>query len=99
MLYTLRDNMHNRNTALLLIDIQKGFDEQLWGERNNGRAEENIVRLLTVWREKKQPVLHVKHNSLLPDSPLHPSNPGNEIKDNLKPLGKEPVFVKTTNSA
>ena len=49
--------------ALILIDIQQGFEEPYWGERNNPDFEENISTLLAYWREKNEPVIHVKHNS------------------------------------
>lgn len=89
----------NQNTALLIIDVQKGFDGPVWGERNNPQAEDNIVRLLEMWRKHERPVFHVQHMSLSPTSPLHPSHPGNAIKDVLQPRAGEPLLQKTVNSA
>src|SRR5690349_10539119 len=86
-------------SALLLIDVQKGFDEPYWGERNNPDAEKNIDRLLTAWRAAGRPVFHVKHNSRSPHSPLHPSNPGNAFKNFAAPHADEPSFGKDVNSA
>lgn len=74
------------NTALIIIDVQKGFAEPVWGERNNPQAEDNISKLLEAWREHGRPVFHVQHMSLSPSSPLHPAHPGNAIKDALLPL-------------
>ncbi len=85
-------------TALLLIDVQQGLDEPYWGERNNPQAEANITRLLKHWRERGDPVIHVKHNSTEPNSPLRPGLPGNAIKAEALPLASEPVFEKTVNS-
>ena len=49
--------------ALILVDIQKGFDNiEYWGgQRNNPDAEENASELLQVWRENKLPVFHIQH--------------------------------------
>lgn len=85
--------------ALLLIDVQHGFDEPYWGTRNNPDAEENIARLLTAWRAANHHVFHIKHNSRSPRSPLHPSNPGNAFKDFAAPRPGEPSFGKDVNSA
>ena len=87
-----------KNKALLIIDVQKGFDEPLWGRRNNPDTEKNIALLLSAWRECKQPVIHVRHNSVESESPLRPELPGNDFKDEVKPLPGEKQFGKTVNS-
>ncbi|MBQ0732701.1 cysteine hydrolase family protein [Aquimarina celericrescens] len=87
--------------ALLLIDIQKGFEDlQYWGgERNNTDAEKNIERLLKFWRKNNLPVFHIKHCSSNPASPLAKGNPGNDFMDFNTPLVDEPVIEKDVNSA
>ncbi len=87
--------------ALILIDIQKGFDDiEYWGgHRNNPKAEDNAFRLLEFWRKNSWPVFHVKHCSSNPDSPLVEGKPGNEIKDMMIPKSGEPVISKNVNSA
>ncbi|MBT3315055.1 MAG: cysteine hydrolase [Anaerolineae bacterium] len=87
------------NTALLIIDVQQGFDNPVWGQRNNSNAEENIARLISTWRKKNRPVIHVQHCSVEPNSPLHPDSPGVEFKPEAIPIGVEPIFQKTVNSA
>ena len=93
--------MNEKNTALLLIDIQKGLDQ--WdfygGNRNNPKVEENARTILEYFRKMELPIFHVRHSSTNPASPLHASKPGFEIKDDLKPLPDEPVFTKNVNSA
>lgn len=88
-----------QNTALIIVDMQKGFDEPKWGVRNNQFAEKNIAKLLKVWRQTKRPIFHIKNDSTEPNSPLRPNMPGNEIKDIVKPLKNEPIIVKNVNSA
>ncbi len=87
--------------ALILIDIQKGFDNiEYWGgQRNNPDAEENAAELLSIWRENNLPVFHIKHCSSNPASLLNETNAGNEFKDMVKPLANEPVIKKNVNSA
>ena len=87
--------------ALILIDIQKGFDNiEYWGgQRNNPDAEENASELLRLWRKHHLPIFHVKHCSSNPDSLLHVTNAGNDFKDLVKPMSNEPIIKKNVNSA
>jgi nicotinamidase-related amidase len=88
-----------KNAAFIIIDVQKGFDDPKWGRRNNPKAEENIAKLLKTWRGTKRPIIHVRHMSRLPDSPLRPNQPGNEIKDSVRPLSGETILEKSVNSS
>ena len=88
-----------RETALLLIDVQKGLDDPSLGKRNNPDAESNIALLLSKWRDHALPIVHVRHCSVKPDSPLRPELPGNAFKAEAEPLPGEIEFTKTTHSA
>lgn len=85
--------------ALLLIDVQQGFDDPRWGARNNPDAEKRITELLAVWRATGRPVIHAQHLSLEPQSPLREDAPGHVFKPGALPLAGEPVFRKHVNSA
>ncbi len=87
--------------ALVLIDIQKGFDDiAYWGgQRNNPDAESKAKELLEIWREKNFPIFHVQHCSTNPKSVLHELNEGNEFKDIVKPIDGETIIKKNVNSA
>lgn len=84
--------------ALLVVDVQKGFDDAgYWGPRNNPEAEENIGRLLEHWRASNGPVVFVRHDSTEEQSPLRPGQDGNDFKDVI--TGEPDVLVtKHTNS-
>jgi nicotinamidase-related amidase len=87
------------NAALILIDVQQGFDDPRWGPRNNPDAERHMAGLLTQWRRSGRPVVHVQHLSREPDSPLRPDRDGSAFKPETAPRGHEPVFRKHVNSA
>jgi nicotinamidase-related amidase len=89
----------DQKTALIIIDVQKGFDDASWGRRNNPGMETAIARLLGAWREAKRPIFHVQHLSRNPASPLSPGQRGVELKDEVKPLPGEAVITKQVNSA
>ncbi len=89
----------SQNTALLLIDVQQGFDDPCWGARNNPDAERHIAELLDGWRSSGRPVMHVQHMSREPGSPLRPGQAGNAFKPEATPAPGEPVFQKQVNSA
>lgn len=88
-----------QNAALVLIDIQKGFDSPVWGRRNNPDAETNVAALLHAWRKTGRPLFHIQHLSQDPRSPLRAGSPGCEIKDIVRPHNGEPVIQKRVNSA
>jgi len=84
--------------ALLVIDVQKGFDDPSWGRRNNPVLEARIAELLAAWRGANRPVLHARHMSTLPASPLRPFQRGNEFKPDAAPQTGERVIEKRVNS-
>lgn len=84
--------------ALILIDIQAGFDHPAWGARNNPDAEAHAAVLLDHWRRTRRPIFHIQHVSTEPGSPLGPG-PGSSFKPEVAPLAGEPIFVKSVNSA
>jgi nicotinamidase-related amidase len=85
--------------GLLVIDVQRGFDDPYWGTRNNRDAEARIAELLTAWRQAGAVIVHVQHMSTTTVSPLRPGQPGNDFKPEAMPLPDEPVVQKTVNSA
>jgi nicotinamidase-related amidase len=88
----------NDEWALLVVDVQRGFDdESYWGPRNNPDCEANIGRLIDHWRERKRPVVFVRHDSTEEQSPLRPGQDGNEFKAVV--TGEPDLLVtKHTNS-
>ncbi|AWT44714.1 MULTISPECIES: cysteine hydrolase family protein [Streptomyces] len=93
------------NAALVVVDVQKGFEEAgFWGQRNNPGADDNIAALIDVWQATGRPVVFVRHDSVKAGSPLRTGYVGNELKDYVeqrrgKGGGPELFLTKTVNSA
>lgn len=85
--------------ALVVVDVQKGFDDvSYWGERNNPDCERNVARLIAAWRTLEWPIVFVRHDSVVSDSPLRLDSPGNEFKDVI--VGEPDLLVtKSVHSA
>lgn len=84
--------------ALIVIDVQNGFEDPFFGKRNNPDCEDNVRTLLQHWRATGQPVVLVRHDSKYPGSPLEPGQPGNDFKPGID--GPHDLLVtKDTNSA
>ncbi len=88
-----------KNIALVIIDVQKAIDHPSWGKRNNPGAEKNIERLLAKFRSCKMQIVHVKHESVNPDSTYRPGKIGCDFKKEALPLAGEKIFVKHVHSA
>lgn len=90
---------HNlAKTALIVVDVQAGFADPVWGKRNNPAFEENLTELIAAWRDTERPVVFVRHDSIKPESPLRPGQPGNVLQDQVS--GEPDLLVtKTVNSA
>ncbi|MFG2988733.1 cysteine hydrolase family protein [Streptomyces sp. NPDC048257] len=89
------------DSALLVIDVQKGFDEEsFWGPRNNPAAEDNIAALMDDWQTAGRPVVLVRHASVQPGSVLAADQPGHAFKDLVEERRRGSlVITKTVNSA
>ncbi|MFI1927343.1 MULTISPECIES: cysteine hydrolase family protein [unclassified Streptomyces] len=93
------------NAALVVVDVQKGFEElDFWGARNNPGADDNIAALIDVWQGTGRPVVFVRHDSVKPGSPLRLGYEGNDFKEYVeerrgKGSGAELFLTKTVNSA
>jgi nicotinamidase-related amidase len=77
--------------ALVVIDVQQGFDEPLWGRRDNPSCEANVHALVDAFTNAGTPIVLVRHDSDEPSSPLHPTRPGNAFKSVLD--GVEPALL------
>jgi nicotinamidase-related amidase len=85
--------------ALIVIDVQQGFDDPYWGERDNPDAEANIGRLVQAWADASRPIVLVRHDSRTPGSPLAPGSPGNALKPVVADTPHELFVTKHVNSA
>lgn len=91
--------MGKENIALIIVDVQKAFENQKWGERNNLNAEENVRKVLDIWRDNGWEVIHIQHMSENPSSVFYYKGEGFSIKNIVAPLEHEKVITKKVNSA
>jgi nicotinamidase-related amidase len=87
------------DAALLVIDLQFGFDDPAWGPRNNPDMERNVAALLAAWRTAPAPIIHVHHDSSNPSGLMRRGTPGNAFKPEARPAHGEAVYRKSVNSA
>ena len=98
-MYFTQNEESKKSSALLLIDMQKGFSDPIWGVRNNLNAEHQAQKLLRFFRQFSGTVIHIQHLSSTFGSPLYPGQAGVEFMDEVRPELGERVFQKSVNSA
>ncbi|GGF21852.1 isochorismatase [Aliidongia dinghuensis] len=88
-------------TALIVIDVQKAFDE--WEaaglRRNNPEAVVHIADLIAHFRGVPAPIFHIRHAGRTTASRFHPDLPGHAVKGEARERSGEPVLVKRVNSS
>jgi nicotinamidase-related amidase len=86
-------------TALLVIDMQMEMAHRTEAgrERANPGAEDRVAELLTLFRARGLPVVHVHHDE--PGTPVAFGQPGGEVMPCARPVAGETVLVKSRSSA
>ncbi len=82
--------------ALVVVDVQQGFDDPVWGPRDNPACEARILELIAAWRAVQWPIVVVRHDSTSADSPLRPGQPGNDLRPGID---GDVLITKSVNSA
>ncbi|MEI2264473.1 isochorismatase family protein [Erwinia sp. CGal63] len=87
--------------ALLIIDMQKFVTERIAQGIGHypDNAIENMQQLLALFRRRGEPVVHIRHHTPAPDSPLHQLSPLFPALAECEALPDEALFLKTTSSA
>ena len=87
--------------ALLIIDMQGFVPERI--ERGMTyfptNSIDNMRTAIAAFRAAGKPVLHVRHETLEPGSPLHRDNAQFQPVTGFEAQADEAVFIKTTSSA
>jgi len=91
--------MTDAPSVLLPVDMQRAFDMPQWPRRWNESVDANGRAVLDAWRARGLPVIHVKHDSVVPGSTLAPGEPGNAFRPGFEPRAGEPVVAKSVNAA
>lgn len=88
-------------TALIVIDAQKAFEEIAAGgiQRNNPEAEARIADLLAAFRAAGLAIIHIRHASLEPASRFRAEASGFEVSEFARERTGELAVVKHVNSS
>ena len=83
-------------TALLIVDVQNDyFPGGKMELHNSPEAAARTKKLLEIFRQKKLPVVHVRHISLRPGASFFlPDTHGSEINETVRPEPGERIIIK-----
>lgn len=85
--------------VLLPIDMQTAIDLPGRPARGNPALDANGRALLAVWRARGLPIIHVRHDSVEPESWFRRGHPGFDWREGFAPRAGEAEVVKSVNSA
>ncbi|ARN81343.1 isochorismatase family protein [Methylocystis bryophila] len=85
--------------VLIPIDMQQAFDLPGRPRRWNADLDRNGLALLTAWRAKKLPIIHVINSSANAQSCFHHAHPGHGFRPGFAPQDGEELVDKSVNSA
>jgi nicotinamidase-related amidase len=86
-------------SALLVVDVQRGFDDPSRPPRDNPACEANVRALIDASAERGDAIVLVRHDATDPGSTLHPDAPGNAFKPILDGVEADLVLPKRVHSA
>lgn len=86
-------------SALIVLDVQKAIDDPRWNSKNNPGYADVIAKLLSEFRARNLPVIHVRHEEANPASSFYVNGPGQPFKDEARPVDGETVIAKQQNCA
>lgn len=89
------------HAALILIDIQNDyFPGGALVLQEPEQAAEKAAQLLSVFRERQRPIVHIQHENLNPELPfMLPNSDGQKIHLSVQPLLNEQHIIKNYPNA
>ncbi len=84
----------SHNTALMIIDVQKGMFLEEWPVYRGPELLSTLKDLLARARAAGVPVIFIQHDATDPADSLLPGTPGHPIHPDIAPLPGEPVIRK-----
>lgn len=83
-------------TALVIVDLQNDyFPGGRWTLNGIESAATAAAKIISQFRAKGLPVIHVRHEFSSPDAPFfRPGSEGARIHESVSPKGDEPVILK-----
>lgn len=94
-----QDGLLSSRTVLLPVDVQEGFFQPDAPRLGAWDFEPKGLALLAAWRRNGWPVIHVRHDSVEPNSRLRPDRAGNLFRPGFAPQEGEPLITKSVNSS
>lgn len=87
------------DAALIVIDVQREFENPIFGRRDNPEAEQNIAALAKAWAAAGRPIVRVRQSEQDSSGPFKPGTPGHEFKPEAAAIEPALDVTKEVHSA